>query len=457
MSRAVVVGASIAGLSAARVLSERFDEVVVCERDELSDAPAGRRGVPQGRHVHALLMAGVQRLASWFPGLDDDLIAAGAHVVDPGRDIRWYQAGGERLRAPSPLRRRLCSRPLLEAIVRRHVAALPNVILRTAAVGGLAASRDRSTVVGAVVSGDVLEADIVVDASGRASRASAWLESLGYAPPRLCEVQIDMHYASRTFGREEGQADFLMGFVLGSPPRPRHGVAFAIEGDRWMITLAGYNTDHAPRDDAGWRAFAKSLESPLIADLVAQAEPLTEVVTHRLPSNRRHRIETMRRAPGGFVILGDAVASFNPVYGQGMSSAMLQAEALGVALDRAGDTGARFVRDYNRRVGRVVAAPWQLCIRNDYAYPSTPGRRPFGTRARQAYMRRVVARTHSDPVVLRRVVEVTQLVRPIRDLYAPRIARRVVFSAKAKLNRAPHAAQGARPSAVASPTSKVRV
>jgi 2-polyprenyl-6-methoxyphenol hydroxylase-like FAD-dependent oxidoreductase len=182
MSRAVVVGASIAGLSAARVLSERFDEVVVCERDELSDAPAGRRGVPQGRHVHALLMAGVQRLASWFPGLDDDLIAAGAHVVDPGRDIRWYQAGGERLRAPSPLRRRLCSRPLLEAIVRRHVAALPNVILRTAAVGGLAASRDRSTVVGAVVSGDVLEADIVVDASGRALRACAKFRSTCTTP-----------------------------------------------------------------------------------------------------------------------------------------------------------------------------------------------------------------------------------------------------------------------------------
>jgi 2-polyprenyl-6-methoxyphenol hydroxylase-like FAD-dependent oxidoreductase len=428
-SRAVVVGGSMAGLYAARVLSERFEEVVVLDRDSLPSRPAFRRGVPQGRHAHALLLAGAQRLEAWFPGIGPELLGHGA--VPLRRDqFHWYQAGGLRVRLRDDRRGALCSRPMLEHHVRARVAALPNVTLRHAAAEGALAAPDGGAVAVAGVrlaGGEALAADLVVDASGRAARSVRWLEQLGVAPPLLSAVHIDMAYATRILRRDPGDGrDWLVGVVIGDPPRSRMGVAFALEEDRWMVTLAGFHGDHPPTGDQGWADFAWTLPDPVLAELIADCEPLTELLPHRMTASQRRHVERQRRVAGGLVLLGDAVASFNPIYGQGMTSAALQAEALAAALDRCREVGPRFVRTYNRMAGQAVEAPWRLSVGGDFALPRTTGPRPRGTALLSPYMRRVLLAAQRDELVAGRFVEVTNLLRPPASLLAPAVALRAL-------------------------------
>ncbi|MGH9184435.1 MAG: FAD-dependent oxidoreductase [Acidimicrobiales bacterium] len=418
----------MAGLCAARVLADRFAEVVVVERDELGPVPADRRAVPQGRHLHALLMAGARRLETWLPGLDGDLVDAGALLIDHGADIYWHQAGGERARFVSHEPHALCSRALLEHTVRRRVLAIENVVLHHAGVEGVVASADGANVTGVrLTGGDVISGDLVVDATGRACQSNKWLADLGYEPPPTSSVKIDMGYTTRSFRRRpDDTRDFRLALVIEDPPRMRMGVAAAVDGDRWMITLAGFHGDHAPTDLAGWLAFARSLPSPVIADIGEQCEPLGDAVTHRMPASLLRHVERRRRVPGGLVLVGDAVASFNPVYGQGMTSATGQAEALAAAVDDARRFDARFVRDYHRRAARAVATPWQLSVSADFTLPETTGPRPRGAVVMVRYVRQVLTAAHSDAVVSRAMLEVAQLVRPPASLFAPSIVRRVL-------------------------------
>ena len=272
-SRAVVMGASIGGLCAARVLAERFERVLVLERDPLPEAPGPRRGTPQVRHAHALLVGGAQRLEGWFPGLAAELLADGALPCDRSRQVHWYQAGGLR-QAPRPARAdagTLCSRPLLEHRLRRRVSSLPPVTLRQGAADGLVLAAGGRTVAGVrLENGDEVPAELVVDATGRAACSLRWLEALGFETPPRSEVRIDMGYATRILRpRPWGGPDWLIGVVVDEPTAARMGVAFAFEGPRWMVTLAGFHGDHAPTDDDGWLAFARSLPDPAIAELIA--------------------------------------------------------------------------------------------------------------------------------------------------------------------------------------------
>lgn len=425
MSRAVVVGASMAGLCAARVLADRFDEVLILDSDDLPGQPADRKGVPHGRHAHALLMVGGRRLATWFPGIHDELVSAGAVIFDPGSELYFFQAGGARVRTPSGLPRAACSRALLEFTVRNRMRAQSNVTFDQALVIGLVATGD--TVHGVRTNAAEIAADLVVDASGRTCRSGHWLAELGLAAPPTSEVRIQMCYDTRVFRRDPAdKRGFRMAIVLGDPPRKRVGVAVPLEGDRWMITLAGYHGDRAGTDPDTWMEFARTLPSPVIADIASTCEPLTGIVPHRLPSNLRRHVERMRHAPGGLILCGDAVASFNPTYGQGMSSATGQAEALGMALDASARPDRSFVRRYNRLCARAVGAPWRLTVGGDFALSQTTGPKPRGHRLMSWYLPKVCLAAHHDPAVVGRLVEVTNLVRPPSALFAPRMAVRVL-------------------------------
>ena len=293
-STAVVIGGSMAGLSAAAALAPRFESVVIVERDVVPDHPADRKGVPQGRHAHGLLPPGMIRLEGWFPGLIDELAAAGAPIVDVGRDALWHQDGYRR-RFVSGIRGPLSSRALLEFHVRRRTLALPNVILRAGAgVVGLLTDDEGTQVNGVhLADGTALPADLVVDASGRQGRSLRWLEELGYDAPPTTEIAIDVAYASRIFRRDghtgppsrggrNHQPGFGFAVVLAGPPTGRQAVAFPLEGQRWIVTLAGLHGERPPTDDAGFLAFARSLPSPEIAELVESSAPLGPIVTHRL-------------------------------------------------------------------------------------------------------------------------------------------------------------------------------
>jgi 2-polyprenyl-6-methoxyphenol hydroxylase-like FAD-dependent oxidoreductase len=448
MSRknAVVIGASMAGLSAAAVLASRFESVVIVERDVLPDGPEERKGVPQGRHAHGLLPAGLSRLVDWFPGITEELLAAGASYVDVGGDVVWFQGDGYRRRFTAGLAGPVVSRAMLEHVVRQRTLALPNVTLRAGAgAEGLTTTDDKATVTGVTLDdGTTLAADLVVDATGRRGRSLLWMRQLGYVPPATTEIDIDVAYASRLVRPTEA-VDWKLALVIAGPPTGRQGVAFPVDEEgRWIVTLTGMHGERPPSDDAGFVDFARSLPSPEIADLLETATPAGPIVTHRLRSNQRRHVERLRRVPGGLVMLGDAVCSFNPTYGQGMTTAALQAEALGQALDRTAGTDADLVKAFYKLAAKAITPAWQLTTGADFSLPATTGPKAPGTDVINRYMRHVFRASQVSEKVAMRVIEVTTLLRPPSGLLTPAMLLAVARASRKATRATPAVRQPAR-------------
>jgi 2-polyprenyl-6-methoxyphenol hydroxylase-like FAD-dependent oxidoreductase len=315
---AVVVGASMAGLCAARVLSERFDHVLLVDRDTLPDGAEPRARVPQIRHPHLLLVAGARLLERWFPGIVDELEAGGAVDVDLCGDIYWYQSGGVARRPASTLRGPAMSRPFLERAVRARVEALPRVTVRDrTAVDGLRMDAAGTRISGVRLDdGSTVACELMVDATGRQARSLAWLAQLGFDTPPTSTVAVDTRYVSQVYRRTQspGRA-WKAAAVIDEPAAKRLAMALPMEGDRWIVLLGGRGGESPPVDEAERLAYARSFPSAVIAELMETSEPLGEPVTHRFPANQRRHVERMRRLPLGWVLLGDAVCSFDPIYG----------------------------------------------------------------------------------------------------------------------------------------------
>ena len=429
--RAVVLGASMAGLLAARVLADAYGQVTVVDRDPLPEASAQRRGVPQGRHTHALLSRGQQVLEELFCGLTDELVAHGATSGDILGNGRWYVNGHLLRQERSGLVGLGASRPLLEARVRARVRALPNVtFLDGFDIVGLAATPDGRRVTAARVlrqagaAEQVLDADLVVDATGRGSRAPMWLEALGYPRPERDEVRVRLGYATRTYRLP---ADVLGGDIAildaPTPQNPRGGALLALEDGRWIVTLAGILGDFPPTDPDGFLAFASTLRFPDIHQAIRDGEPLDDPVGFRFPASVRHRYERLDRFPDGFLVVGDAVCSFNPIYGQGMSVAALEALALRRHLRR----GARLEpRRLLRDLARAVDVPWEIAAGGDLVFPGVQGHRTARTRLANAYLARLHAAAADDGRLAVAFARVAGLVAPPQSLLRPGIALRVL-------------------------------
>ncbi|MEU8235321.1 FAD-dependent monooxygenase [Actinoplanes sp. NPDC048967] len=425
---AVVIGAGIGGLAVARVLSRRYARVIILDRDLLPADGVPRRGVPQSAHGHILLISGLRVLTELFPGLEDALAEQGASRIDLGSSLCNYRFGRRRARIPTGHHFTSVSRPRLEAILRDLVAADPNVTIRHGvAVTTLAGSAE--AVAGVVLdTGETIAADLVVDCSGRGSRSDRWLGDLGLPAPRQLEVKVGVAYATRLYRRAPGQLeDWQAAFVLPDPPREkRSGLVLPIEGDRWLVSLGGWHVGSMPTDPAGFEIYAKSLPDPIVAQLIAEAEPLDDPAPIRFPSSRRRLFEELDRLPAGLVTVGDAVCSFNPIYGQGMTVAAMAAAALGDTLDRHGSVTAAAARDYYRAVAEVIAVPWRFAVGNDFSYPETTGPRPRGVRFSNWYARRLAVATHASPELTDVYLRVQQLLAPPTDLLRPGVVAKVL-------------------------------
>jgi 2-polyprenyl-6-methoxyphenol hydroxylase-like FAD-dependent oxidoreductase len=428
---AVVVGASMAGLLAARVLAEHYAHVTVVDRDTLAQAPdRPRRGVPQGGHLHALLGRGLRALEELLPGLTEELTGRGAPLGDQLGDARLYFGGHRMARWHSGLPLLCASRPLLEDAVRARVAATPGVdVVARCELVGFATSADRQRVTGARVrrlgcAEESLPAGIVVDASGRGSRTPTWLATLGLPAPAQERVRIGLGYASRVYRARPGALGGDLGIVRAPvPPRGRGGALAVLEGDRWMATLIGVLGDHPPTDPGGFLDFACSLPGPEIHDAIAAAEPLGDPVPFRFPASVRRRYERLPRFPEGLLVLGDAFCSFNPIYGQGMTVAALEALALRDQLRRGRPPRPA---TFHRYVARIVDAPWGLAVGGDLAFPGVEGRRTPRTRILGAYVDRLHAAAATDADLAIAFLRVAALVDPPPALMHPRIALRVL-------------------------------
>lgn len=435
---ALVIGGSLAGLVAARVLSPRFGRVTIVDRDAFPASSANRRGVPQGWHGHGLLASGLRGLVELFPGLLGDLVNAGAVQGDVVGSVRWFQHGCYKLQFDSGLGGVLLSRALLEHTVRSHVRALRNVDITTGAhVLGLAADEARRRVTGVrVLQGSsgrsapvetIYKADLVVDASGRATRAPEWLEHLGYARPPVDEVTVGLGYTTRTFVREPRHLDGLQGAIIAPTPplETRGGFALAMEHDRWIVSLCGWTGDHAPATPDGYLEYARSLPRPDIYDLVKTATPLSDPVSFVVPASVRRRYERLSHLPEAFVAIGDSIAAFNPVYGQGMSVATLEALELARCLGEH-DGLTAIGRRFFRRAAKVVDTPWTIAVGSDFGFAGVTGPRPPGTSLVNWYLDHVHDAASTDQEVCRAFFNVANLLAGPATLFHPSTVARVI-------------------------------
>ncbi len=422
---AVVVGGSMAGLLAARVLSDRYERVTIVDRDTFPAIGEQRRCVPQGVHTHGLLFSGRQVLDRLFPGFSDEALAADAVPGDVLSDGRWHFEGRPLAKCVSGLAGLLLSRPLLEGIVRQRVLKLPNVAAQqNCTVESLTISGDKRRVTGIKAANETLPADIVVDASGRASHASDWLEQLGYPKPEEERVEVGIGYTTRLFRRslEDLNGDGAV-VIPATPGGKRGGVMLAQEGSRWTVTLIAYRRNYAPPELEGFIEFARTLPGSDIYDVVRKAEPIGEAHTARFSASLRRRYEKLSRFPEGFLVFGDAICSFNPIYGQGMSVAALQANALEASLA----TGTVSARDFFSRAAKVVDSPWSIAVGGDLRIPETVGPRSKGVDFINWYLAKLHRVAHRDPAAAVAFMRVANLVAPPPSILHPRIALRVLM------------------------------
>jgi flavin-dependent dehydrogenase len=427
--RAVVIGGSMAGLLAARVLSDYFAEVVLFERDVLPAAAADRKGVPQGRHAHGLLASGLKILQTLFPGVVDELTARGALHVDI-KGLRWFDHGGYQARC-SGIDALLQSRALLEATVRARLRAIPSVrIVDGVAVDSLMASADRSRVEGvrtrrmAGGAEEALTCDLTVDAAGRGSRTPAWLREMGFAAPAEDEVKVGLGYSTRIFKRTPDHLDGDVAMIIPTaPPATRGAGLLAMEGDRWMVTLFGMLGDHPPTDAPGFLEFASTLPAPDVYNLIRDAEPLTDIIGFKYPTTSRRHYEGLRRFPDGFLVFGDAICSFNPIYGQGMSTAALQAQALASCLS---EGRTKISTRFFSSAAKVLETPWLMSVGGDLRYPSIEGPRTRMGDFMNWYLGKLQIAARGDPALTFTFHSVANLLMPPPALLKPNIALRVV-------------------------------
>ncbi len=396
---AVVVGASMAGLLATRVLTDVYRKVTVIDRDTMPEIGMHRRGVPQGRHQHGLHPRGRAVLEELFPGFTAHAVQAGACSGDVLGHCRWLLSGHRLRQADIGLPALIASRPFLEGQLRARVQALPGVTLleRTDLVGVTTTAGRRVT--GVEVrdrEGDFMQvpAQLVVDATGRGSRTPVWLAEQGYQPPTEDRIDIRLGYATRTYRlRPDALGSDMLILTSGTLDNPRMGALSTVEGGSHTVTLGGILGDHPPTDPAGFEAFAASLPFADIAEAIAGAQPLDNPVAFRFPASVRRRYEHLRQFPDGLLVIGDAVCSFNPIYGQGMTVAANQALVLRRLLAHSANPAPD---QYFQAIAKTIDPPWDFAVAADLAFPGVPGPRTGKNRMANAYLSALLAAAGSD-------------------------------------------------------------
>jgi 2-polyprenyl-6-methoxyphenol hydroxylase-like FAD-dependent oxidoreductase len=427
--RAIVLGASMAGLCAARVLTDGFEDVIVIERDPLPDEPIVRRSVPQASQPHILWEAGRSTLEDLFPGYSDELLAAGGVLIDGRNDFHNYSRGAFLARGRDDFPLYSATRLLYEHLVRRRVSKLNDVAIRDNCQFIDYLVDDTSTTIEGVSirtrdgKREELPAELVVDATGRTSRTPVWLEKHGYRPPTLDELCIDVAYSTTFVERPAG--DHRTIGILAEAPRTRGGLAAPVEGGRWLMNLHGVHGDHPPTDTEGFVDFAASLPTPEIKQLVDEYPLVDGDISHYpFSANRRYRYEDLDQFPKGLLVIGDAIASFNPIYGQGMSVAALESLELHHTLVKGGRKGIT-PRFFNR-AGTIVDTAWMMATGADFSYPETEGTKPRGATFFNWYLARLFRNAHTDGRLTDAFNRVLSMQQPPTSLLRPTVLWRVL-------------------------------
>ncbi|MGI5170482.1 FAD-dependent oxidoreductase [Spirillospora sp. CA-253888] len=453
---AVVIGSGMGGLLAARVLLDHFDRVTLLDRDRFPESPAHRAGTPQSHHAHGLLLRGREIIEELFPGIEEELRAAGATVERDRVPFQVVSPFGPLPLTPIDYEFGVYSRFLLEWQIRERLAAHSRLRLLEGAevvgldTGGPAAGpvtgvrmRSRGGDIDAV---SVLAADLVVDASGRRSKAPDWLRELGYGEVAEETITSGIGYASRFYAKPDGFPGDWSGIVINgrAPDNPRCGLVLGIEKDQWHVTLGGIAGAAPPTDEAGFLRWARDLPDPTVYECIRIARPLSPVRGHRLLTNRLRHFERLDRWPSGFVVTADAVCAFNPIYGQGMTVAATDALVLDECLRDHADpspggvrlhptrTRPGFEREFQRRLAKNVATAWMVAGSEDLRWPEITlhGARPQrGAKTARRWIDLVLRAAVADPYLAERYFNLIMMMAPPATMFGPRVLARVVRAA----------------------------
>jgi 2-polyprenyl-6-methoxyphenol hydroxylase-like FAD-dependent oxidoreductase len=435
--KVIVIGASLAGLLAARALANHFEQVILLERDIFPPPGENRKGVPQGKHIHVLLERGRQIMENYLPGLTDEMTDKGAaYIADVSLNMRWFYGSNHHQPGISGVSGVGISRPTLEALIRARVLALPNVhTFEGCNVSGLATTsangQSNRRVAGVRMINrrkgseeETMLADLVVDASGRGSRSPAWLENIGYEPPEVEEVRIGVGYTTCYYRRKPEHLPGLSGIaILSKPPNKHLGVMLAQDGNRWVVTLGGYLGHHAPADYPGFVESAKSLPMPHIHNLIKNAERLTEPVSYTFPANLRRHYEKLSHFPEGYLVFGDALCSFSPIYGQGMTVAALEAVALDECLVK---NRGNLAELFFPKARQIIDISWNAAVGSDLNFEEVEGPRTAMLRFLNWYIGKLHLAAFQDAQVSIAFLKVINMVAPPPSILHPRIVWRVL-------------------------------
>ncbi|SDM93385.1 2-polyprenyl-6-methoxyphenol hydroxylase [Halogranum gelatinilyticum] len=424
--RAIVVGGSMAGLCAARVLRDSFDEVVVLDRDEFPRKPQRRDGAPQTSQPHAMLEAGRATLEDFFPGFTEAVQSAGGLLLEVGEDIVWYDKGAPVAEPAADLPALYASRPLFEHVVREQIREFNEIQLRgDCHFREYEYDSDDEQVTGVCYRDEAgtertLDAALIVDATGRNSRTPKWLEAHGYPVPDVDEVEVDVTYSTVRIDRP---SDIHRGVLIAPEVhRPRGAAMLPVEGDRWEVLLQGMHGERAPDDRETFMQWAEQLPLDEIGQRLRQHEWVSDIQQYPFPGSIRRHYEAIERFPEGLVVTGDALASFNPVYGQGMSVAALDALVLHHELVNGLDgLGPRFFE----RTNKTIDEAWTVAVGNDFSFDETTGPKPFGTDLLNRYVNRLIRRAHDDSELSAAFFRVLRLEKSTTSLAHPSVVWRV--------------------------------
>jgi 2-polyprenyl-6-methoxyphenol hydroxylase-like FAD-dependent oxidoreductase len=420
---AAVIGGSIAGLLAARALAPHFGKVVLFERDEIRGATEPRKGVPQGAHVHVLLAAGADAIERGFPGIFDAIAARGGLCFDMGEGNNWFHFGVWKRRMKLGIEVHIQSRLLLEELIRERTLALDNVELCTASVGEISWHGGVPRV---ATRADVRPFAFVVDASGRGSQMPKWLETAGYARPESESVSVDVTYTTARF-RPQHDRDWRCVLIYPTPPREkRAGAVVPTETGEVLISLFGWCGENAAASDEAFLEFARRLPRPEIADLIATSERTSPLRQFHYKEARLNHYEKLSRFPPATIVLGDALCSVDPVFGQGMTVAALSADLLDECAKSCGGSVEGLARRFRRETARAYGTAWSLSTTEDLRYPEASGVRPLGTRFAHYYTRRVHELTATDADVALRFARVMHLLAEPKALFHPSVMWKVL-------------------------------
>jgi 2-polyprenyl-6-methoxyphenol hydroxylase-like FAD-dependent oxidoreductase len=400
-NHAIVIGASIAGLCAARVLSDFYDRVTVYERDELPDGPANRSAVPQGRHVHLLMARGAQEFERHFPGLLDDMVADGVPMLENRPDCIHFGAAGHVLgthhRLQDEFTAYVPSRPHLEWQIRRRVAKIPNVDMVRAVVSEPRYDAARRRVTGAVLdSGEAVDADLLVDAAGRGTRLPAWLAQWGFERPREDVIYVGIGYATHQLRIPDGLIAEKVIVAGASREQPLGLGMLYYEDGTWGLTTFGVGKVEPPQDFAGMCALADEILPEHVASAIRQGEPIGDVAFHKYPASRWRRYDKLDRFPAGILPFGDAVVSFNPTFGQGMTMTSLQTGHLRRVLET---PGADLAKEFNRAAAKTTFPVWMMNAIGDLVLHNATGPTPWWYRPVGNLFDQFLGAAETDPVL----------------------------------------------------------